>query len=48
MPPCRDPSDPPSARRHARPDNLHPELLGYEVMANTVSLAMLETALPGH
>jgi lysophospholipase L1-like esterase len=45
----RDPSDPAILNpAYAGPDNLHPNLLGYQVMANTVSLAMLETALPGH
>ena len=45
----RDPSDPAILNPvYAGPDNLHPNLLGYQVMANTVSLAMLETALPGH
>ena len=45
----RDPSDPAILNpTYAGPDNLHPNLLGYQVMANTVSLAMLETALPGH
>jgi lysophospholipase L1-like esterase len=45
----RDPSDPAILNPVcAGPDNLHPNLLGYQVMANTVSLAMLETASPGH
>lgn len=42
----RDPSDPsvldPS---YSGPDHLHPNLLGYQVMADTVSLSMLESAL---
>ncbi len=45
----RDPADPAILNpAYAGPDNLHPNLLGYQVMTNTVSLAMLETALQGH
>lgn len=39
----RDPSDPSVMDpAYAGPDNLHPNLLGYEVMADTVPLSMLE------
>ena len=42
----RDPSDPSVLNpAYAGPDHLHPDLAGYQVMANTVSLSMLESAL---
>jgi lysophospholipase L1-like esterase len=42
----RDPSDPTVLNpAYAGPDNLHPNLAGYQVMANTVDLSMLESAL---
>jgi lysophospholipase L1-like esterase len=30
---------------YSGPDHLHPNLAGYQVMANTVSLSMLQSAL---
>lgn len=42
----RDPSDPAVLNSaYSGPDHLHPNLLGYQVMADTVSLPMLMTAL---
>lgn len=42
----RDPSDPTVLNpAYSGPDHLHPNLAGYEVMADTVSLAMLSSAL---
>lgn len=41
----RDPSDPSTLNPiYAGPDNLHPNLAGYQVMADTISLTMLEAA----
>jgi lysophospholipase L1-like esterase len=41
----RDPSDPAVLNpRYSGPDHLHPNLLGYQVMADTVSISMLESA----
>jgi lysophospholipase L1-like esterase len=42
----RDPSDPAVLNpSYSGPDHLHPNLLGYQVMADTVSLSMLQSAL---
>ena len=42
----RDPTDPAVLNpRYSGPDHLHPNLLGYQVMADTVSLSLLESAL---
>jgi lysophospholipase L1-like esterase len=42
----RDPSDPHVLNPvYSGPDHLHPNLAGYQVMANTVSLSMLQSAL---
>jgi lysophospholipase L1-like esterase len=42
----RDPSDPQVlSPAYSGPDHLHPNLAGYQVMANTVSLSMLQSAL---
>jgi lysophospholipase L1-like esterase len=42
----RDPSDPHVLNpAYSGPDHLHPNLAGYQVMADTVSLSMLEAAL---
>ncbi len=42
----RDPSDPHVLNpAYSGPDHLHPNLAGYQVMADTVSLSMLESAL---
>lgn len=43
----QDPSNPSDLNpAYASVDNLHPNLAGYQVMADTVPLSMLETALP--
>jgi len=43
----QDPSNPLDLNpAYASVDNLHPNLAGYQVMANTVPLSLLETALP--
>lgn len=42
----RDPADPAVLRpAYSGPDHLHPNLAGYQVMADTVSLSMLQSAL---
>lgn len=42
----RDPTDPSTLNpRYSGPDHLHPNLAGYQLMANTVSLTMLKTVL---
>lgn len=42
----RDPNDPAVLNPpYSGPDHLHPNLLGYQVMADTVNLSMLEAAL---
>ena len=42
----RDPSDPHVLNpAYSGPDHLHPNLAGYQVMANTVSLSMLQSGL---
>ena len=43
----RDPDRPGNlAPRYSGPDHLHPNLLGYDVMASTVDLSMLESVVP--